>query len=124
MTASTETITCKRCHRPLTSTGSRAAQMGPRCAAIEAATAGLKPEQAGKALEVIADGGVKRVRNGVYQVASTSGETVYLTSVKGICNCPHGLRAASVARCYHVAAARLAAKPRRTVKRGQFTKAA
>ena len=66
---------------------------------------------ADKALELIADGGIAKVRKGVYRVTSSDGESTYLTSVTGSCNCPHGLRAKTVARCYHVAAVRLPARP-------------
>jgi hypothetical protein len=121
-----EQVTCRRCGRALKSLASRLAGKGPRCAAIEAATAGLKPEQADKALELIADGGIAKVRDGVYRVTSTDGSASYLTSVKGVCNCAHGLRCKTSARCYHVAAVRLTARPaiRRALRRNQFAKAA
>jgi hypothetical protein len=121
-----EPVKCSRCKRNLTSLASRLAGKGARCAAIDAATAGLKPEQADKALELIADGGIAKVRKGVYRVTSSDGESTYLTSVTGSCNCPHGLRAKTVARCYHVAAVRLTARPaiRRALRRNQFAKAA
>lgn len=108
-----DAVTCRRCRRPLRSEASRAAGIGGRCAAIEAATQGLKPEQAGKAREVAADGGVVKVRPGVYRVSATSGEEAYVTAVTGQCTCPWGCRRASAAQktCYHVAAARLAARP-------------
>lgn len=101
---------CSRCRRPLrVSKG-----IGPRCAAIEAATAGLKPEQAAKALEVIADHGVIATgHKGVYRVTATSGTETYLTALTGHCSCPWGCRrhSALAKTCYHVAAARLTAKP-------------
>ena len=124
--AETPAARCRKCRRPLRSAGSIAAQIGPRCAAIEAATKGLKPEQADKALEVIADGGISRVRKGAYRVVSSAGDGSYLAHVNGNCTCAYGLRrtSAMAKTCYHVAAAKLTAKPRRTVKRGQFTKAA
>jgi hypothetical protein len=124
----TEQVACKRCGRALRSLASRLAEIGPRCAAIEAATAGLKPEQTAKALELISDGGIVPVRKGVYRVTSTDGESVYLTSVSGNCSCAYGLRRVSGAAktCYHVASARLTARPaiRRALRRNQFAKAA
>jgi hypothetical protein len=118
---------CERCRRPLKSASSRALGIGPRCAAIKAATKGLKPEQAEKVLEVIADGGVIATgRKGVYRVSSSKGDAAYLAHVNGNCTCAYGLRRTSAMSktCFHVAAARLTAKPRRTARRGQFTKAA
>jgi hypothetical protein len=112
----------------LTSLASRILGVGPRCAAIEAATDGLKPEQTAKALELISDGGIVPVRKGVYRVTSTDGESVYLTSVNGNCSCAYGLRRVSGAAktCYHVAAVKLTARPaiRRVLRRNQFAKAA
>ena len=125
-TAGTETR-CKRCRRPLTSASSVALGYGPRCAAITAAVKGLKPEQAEKVLEVISDGGVVATgRKGVYRVSSSKGDAAYLAHLNGNCTCAYGLRRTSAMSktCFHVAAARLAAKPRRTARRGQFTKAA
>jgi hypothetical protein len=126
MSNATEQVKCSRCKRVLTSAASKFRRIGARCAAIEAATEGLKPEQTAKALELISDGGIVPVRKGVYRVTSTDGESTYLTSATGSCNCPHGLRAKTVARCYHVAAARLTARPaiRRVLRRNQFAKAA
>jgi hypothetical protein len=123
-----EPVKCSRCKRVLTSAASRFAKIGPRCAAIEAATQGLKAEQAAKALELIADGGIAPVRKGTYRVTSTDGESTYLTSVNGNCTCAYGLRRASGAAktCYHAAAVKLTARPaiRRVLRRNQFAKAA
>jgi hypothetical protein len=120
---------CERCHRPLKSASSRILGIGPRCAAIKAATEDLKPEQADKALELIADGGiVPTAHEGVYRVSSSKGDVVYLAAVTGQCSCAYGLRRLSgtAKTCYHVAGARLAARPviRRTLHRSQFVKAA
>lgn len=123
-----EQITCRRCHRTLRSAASKLAGVGPRCAAIEAATEGLNAKQANKALELIADGGVAKVREGVYRVTSTDGSASYLTSVNGNCTCAHGLRRTSgtAKTCYHAAAVKLTARPaiRRVLRRNQFAKAA
>lgn len=128
MSNTTEQVKCSRCKRVLTSLASRLAGKGARCAAIEAATQGLKPEQADKALELIADGGIAPVRKGVYRVTSTDGESTYLTSVNGNCTCAYGLRRtkATAKTCYHVAAVKLTARPsiRRALRRNQFAKAA
>lgn len=116
-TETTETVKCRRCHRPLTSAGSRSAQIGPRCAAIEAAIEGLNAKQADKALEVIADGGVIATsRKGVYRVASADGTATYITAVTGQCTCGWGLRrhSATAKTCYHVAAVKITARPRIT----------
>lgn len=109
-----EPVKCRRCKRALTSASSIAAQLGPRCAAIEAAIAGLKPEQAEKALEVIADGGViPTSHKGVYRVSSSNGDAAYVTAVTGQCSCSWGLRRkdASTKTCYHVASVILVARP-------------
>jgi hypothetical protein len=111
-TPETQPVKCSRCKRTLTSAASRALGIGPRCAAIEAAFRGLKPEQADKARELIADGGVVPTgHKGVYRIASGKGDAVYLTAVTGQCTCAHGLRVMTAKPCYHVGAARLAAKP-------------
>jgi Family of unknown function (DUF6011) len=108
------TVKCSRCKRPLTSASSIAAEIGPRCAAIEAATKGLNAKQAEKAIELVADGGVVKVRKGVYTMPSSDGEGHYLTSVKGICNCPWGVKRSTAEKkpCAHVGAAILKAHPR------------
>jgi hypothetical protein len=110
-----ETVKCRHCKRPLRAAGSVAAGIGPRCAAIEAATKGLNAKQAEKAIELVADGGVVKIRKGVYAMPSSDGEGRYLTSVKGICNCPWGVKRTSAEKkpCAHVGAAILQARPRR-----------
>jgi hypothetical protein len=115
MSTTTKTATCKRCHATLTAPASVAAGIGPRCAAIQAATRGLKPEQTAKALELIADHGITPTgHHGVYRVTSTDGSTTYLTAVTGHCTCAWGTRrhTALAKTCYHVAAARITARPR------------
>lgn len=110
---STGTAKCRRCHRSLTSLSSCLAGIGPRCAAIEAALKDLKPEQQAKALEAVADKAVEpTTHKGVYRVISSDGTTAYLASVKGNCNCAHGLRTMTAKTCWHPGAARLKAKSR------------
>jgi Family of unknown function (DUF6011) len=118
-----ETVKCRRCKRALTSASSIAARVGPRCAAIEAATEGLNAGQAEKAIELVADGGVAKVRDGVYRVCSGDGESAYLTALTGQCSCAWGLKRTSAAKkaCAHVAAAILKARP---VARRSLAKAA
>ena len=113
--AATETIKCRKCHRPLRSEISRSAGIGPRCAAIEAATAGLNEKQAEKAIELVADGGVVKVRKNVFAVTAGEGEGHYLTALTGQCSCAYGLRRTSAMKktCAHVGAAILFAHPRR-----------
>lgn len=112
-----EPVKCSRCKRALTSAASVAAQIGPRCAAIEAATKGLNARQAEKAIELVADGGVVKVRKNVFAVTAGEGEGHYLTALTGQCNCAWGLRRASAEKkaCAHVGAAILKAHPRRTL---------
>jgi hypothetical protein len=109
----TETVKCRRCHRPLTSAGSRSAQIGPRCAAIEAATKGLNAKQAGEALEIAADGGViPSGHKGVWLVTSGDGESVYRTTPAGQCNCKWGQRTRPGKPCKHVGAVLITIRPR------------
>lgn len=110
-------VKCRNCKRPLRSAASRAAGIGPRCAAIEAAFDGLNGKQRDKARDLIADNGVVKIRKGVYKVAANDGGAFYLTSVHGPCDCGWGLRrkSATTKPCAHVGAARLTAKPRLTL---------
>jgi Family of unknown function (DUF6011) len=117
-TAPAEQVACRRCHRALKSLASVAAGIGPRCAAIESATEGLKPEQADKVMEVISDGGITRTAHkGVFRVVASKGDGFYLTAVTGQCSCAYGVRRSSGAAktCFHVGAARLVAKPRKSL---------
>lgn len=119
---STETVKCRRCRRPLTASAS--VGIGPRCAAIEAATEGLNARQAEKALELVADGGVTPTSHrGVYEVSSSDGASTYRTAVTGQCSCAYGLRrtSATAKTCYHVAAVALTVRP---LARGKLAKAA
>ena len=123
--ASTEApAQCRRCKRHnLRTPASRALGIGPRCAAIEAATAGLNDEQAAKALEAIADGAVVRTsRPGIAQVVSDDGTEVYTVSANGNCNCKWGVRRSSalIKTCWHPAAVLLDMTPRRAATRSLF----
>lgn len=127
--APAEQVTCRRCKRTLTSLASRLAGVGPRCAAIEAATEGLNAKQVDKMMQLIIDGGIVATgREGVYRVVNEAGETAHLCHVNGNCTCEWGLRrkSAQTKVCYMVGAARLLARPqiRRALRRNQFAKAA
>jgi len=120
-------VKCRKWHRPLRSATSRALGIGPRCAAIEAATAGLNAEQTAKALEAITDGAVVRTnRPGFANVVSEDGTEVYLTSATGHCTCKWGARriSATVKTCWHVAAVQMDMTPRLTATRRSFVLAA
>jgi hypothetical protein len=109
-----KTITCRRCHRELRSASSRILGVGPRCAAIEAATEGLSAKQVDKMTQLILDGAIVATsRKGVYRVVNEAGETVHLCHVNGNCTCEWGLRrkSADTKPCYMVGAARLLATP-------------
>jgi hypothetical protein len=113
-TAPAEQVTCRRCHRALTSAASKLAGIGPRCAAVEAATAGLSARQVEKLMQVITDKGIAKTgRKGVYRVVSENGGGVHIAHVNGNCTCEWGLRRTSAMSktCYAVAGARLAARP-------------
>jgi hypothetical protein len=123
MDTTAEPVKCRKCHRPLHSPASIAAGIGPRCAAIEAATSGLTAEQSAKVAEAIGDGAVVRThRPGIAQVVSDDGTEVYTTSANGNCNCDWGRRriSATAKTCWHVGAVRLEFSPRRPVTRVLF----
>jgi Family of unknown function (DUF6011) len=119
---------CRRCKRHnLRTAVSRAAGIGPRCAAIEAAFDGLSDKQADKARQLIVDGGVTRTsRKGIARVPSDETGEHYLTSVTGHCTCAWGIRrkSASVKTCYHVAVVVLEFTPRRPARAARFILAA
>lgn len=121
------TVKCRKCRRPLRTPASRALGIGPRCAAIETALAGLDPRQQDKARELIEDGGIVATGHaGIARVVSEDGTETYLTSVTGHCTCPWGARrtSATVKTCFHVGAVKLAITPRRRVTAAQFILAA
>jgi hypothetical protein len=105
---------CLRCGHAIRSAKSVAAKYGPVCrakirlAAITEAVKGFAQAQVDKARELIADGGlIPTSRPGVFRAVSSKGDDTYLTSAKGNCNCPHGLRVTTARFCYHVAGARI-----------------
>jgi len=110
----------------LRAAGSVARGIGPRCAAIEAAFNGLSDKQRDKARQLIVDGGVVKVRKGIYRAAAEDGGAVHTASVNGNCTCEWGRRrvSATAKTCYVVAVARLMANPRRTMRRSDLAKAA
>lgn len=111
---STGTAKCRRCQRPLRSASSVALGIGPRCAAIEAATEGLNARQLDKMAQLILDKAIVRTnRKGVFHVVNEAGEVVHVTHVNGHCGCEWSRRimTADVKPCYHVGAARLLDRP-------------
>jgi len=101
---------CLRCGRKLRAAASITRGYGPGCrarilaAAKLTALAGFTADQISKARELIEDGGVARIRRGIYRMASSDGTRTYLTAATGQCNCPAGLRGRA---CYHAATARI-----------------
>jgi Family of unknown function (DUF6011) len=116
-TAATETaepVKCSRCKRTLRSASSTAAKIGPRCAAVEAATEGLSAKQVDKMAQLIIDKAIVATnRKGVFHVVNEAGEVVHTCHVNGNCTCEWGLRrkSAETKVCYMVGAARLLATP-------------
>lgn len=109
-----EQVACRRCRRPLRSACSIAAKIGPRCAAIEAATEGLNAKQLDKMAQLIIDKAIAATsRKGVFQVVNEAGEVERVCHVSGNCTCEWGQRRKSALTkvCYHVGAARLLATP-------------
>ena len=109
-----ETVKCRKCRRLLRSASSVAAGVGPRCAAIEAATKGLNSKQVDKMTQLIIDKAIVAAnRKGVYHVVNEAGEVVHTCHVNGNCTCEWGLRhkSAGTKTCYHAGAARLLATP-------------
>jgi hypothetical protein len=113
-TETAERVECSECHRPLRAEASRAAGIGPRCAAVKAATEGLSAKQVDKMQQLILDKAIVATnRKGVYHVVNELGEVVHVTHVNGHCTCEWSQRRMTegVKVCYHVGAARLLAKP-------------
>jgi hypothetical protein len=116
-TASTEetrTAECRKCGRMLRSASSAAAGIGPRCAAVEAATEGLSAGQADKMNQLILDKAIVATnRKGVYKIVNEAGEVIHTCHVNGNCTCEWGRRrkSADTKVCYMVGAARLLATP-------------
>jgi hypothetical protein len=76
-----------------------------RAAAIAEAVRDFALKQIEKARELLADGGLVPMREGIWQAIGSDGITRYLVA-RETCNCPAGLNGR---RCYHVAAARMVA---------------
>ena len=100
------------CRRVLRAPRSRAAGYGPVCmrrireAAERQVLAGIKPEQADKVRQLIADKGIIPAgRPGFYRAVSDDGERVHITCARG-CACKAGKRR-KLTVCYHVLAARV-----------------
>jgi hypothetical protein len=69
---------------------------------------GATSAQAAKGRQLIADGGIiATTRKGIYRAVSSDGSVIYIVSVHGNCNCPHGLHATTARPCYHALAARI-----------------
>lgn len=106
-----QTATCRRCKATLRSAKSVTNGIGPTCSRkerAEAAVSGFKPALVAKAMELIADKGIKAIRaRRVFEVVSTNGSAKYKTAPQA-CNCAAGLKAKHT--CYHrIAATYLAA---------------
>jgi hypothetical protein len=113
-TENTERVECRKCHRKLTAPASRAAGIGGRCAAIEAATEGLNAKQVDKMAQLIIDKAIVATnRKGVYNVVNEAGEVIHVVNINGNCTCAWGLRrdSAGIKTCYHAGAAKLLATP-------------
>jgi len=110
MTASPQPAHCLRCGRKLTAQASISRQYGRGCrariraAALAEAVRDFTADQVGKALELIADGGlVPTGRPGVYRAVSSKGDESYLCHSQA-CVCAGGRHHG---RCYHRAGVRM-----------------
>jgi SWIM zinc finger len=104
-TKSPQTANCRRCHALLTAPKSVAKGIGVRCEKIEkleAIIAEFKPATVEKAVQLINDGGIVKLRGQVFQAISSNGTDTYLVAPQA-CNCPAGLRGKYA--CYHRVAA-------------------
>lgn len=112
--AGTDT-TCKGCGRRLTAPASIRAGYGPRCMAKERARlADFTIEQTVKAVGLVRDGAITRLRGGVdalFQVRS--GYRRYFTSYTD-CTCD-GAR--TYGACHHIEAVRIWAREQRVARR-------
>lgn len=64
--------------------------------------------QVAKAVELLEDGAIHLLRNGIYLAVSSDGTQVHRTHVAGHCTCVAGLKTERAGHgCYHVAAARV-----------------
>ncbi|HLK78201.1 MAG TPA: hypothetical protein VKU77_31695 [Streptosporangiaceae bacterium] len=105
------TVKCHRCGHALRAEASIRAGYSRRClrlaraGAIETALAGYSAAQQGKALRLLAAGGLRpSSRPSVWLADSSDGKTVYVVRPDG-CDCPGGTHGLA---CYHQAARRAA----------------
>lgn len=69
--------------------------------------ANYTPAQQAKAAELIEDGAIHQLRNGIYLAVSEDGTQTHRTHIGGHCTCKAGLKTIRAGHgCYHVAAAR------------------
>jgi hypothetical protein len=96
--------TCGRCHRPLTSEESVARGYGKHCwSKIQHAAVTAKTETIAKAVELIEDSAIIRIRPTVFRTVSTNGQETYLSHPTN-CTCPAGRNGRI---CYHQIAAQM-----------------
>jgi len=109
-----EIIRCEECRRPLKTEASRAAKIGPRCAAIKAAAKDLSSRQRAKFRELLSDGAViPTSRPGEFRLPSSDGSSTYRTTPR-VCTCKWGRKAAGhpeMHGCIHRALVRLKVRP-------------
>lgn len=114
MTTTAHTAKCKRCHRVLRSADSIARQMGRTCArkarqeaAARLVLANYTEVQVAKVQELLADGGVQRVDRTTFLAVASNGIDRYeVSTAHASCTCKAGQNGR---KCYHLAAATLAA---------------
>jgi hypothetical protein len=96
-----DTVTCKKCGRPIRSARAARVGYGWRCYArvLRAARVLLasRNDAAWRAADLLIDGAAVRLRGRVFQVVGSSGRQVYLTHPSA-CNCAAGLHGKL---CYH-----------------------
>jgi hypothetical protein len=97
-------VKCTRCDRPLTDPKSRQRGRGPVCerkhrAAIEAATKLTSPSMVGRALALVANGGVVQNAQDSFYTVTTEGGS-YRTD-RALCTCLAGQNGRT---CYHLLA--------------------
>jgi hypothetical protein len=86
-----EEVLCRRCKRPLRNTRRRKNQIGRDCARLEKLQVIIDtftPEQIEKAKEILDLGAFQKADN-VYNILSSDGSQIYLTSSKQ-CTCTAG----------------------------------
>lgn len=106
VSTATDQARCSDCGHRIWSARSVAEGRGAGCRAKvrrAAKQADAKPESLAKAQELIADGGIVRIRATVFLAVSSDGSRVHRTAPQG-CTCPAGLKNI---HCYHVTAVNL-----------------